>query len=103
MVALGGLVRAVLESSSFWCRLSYSATIQVQDFVLAYSNIYPSYSLLEHVKGPVLQIQSCRISIIQSNHRIAGRSPWDEPILKISQKPETSNQTNNSFNGHLQM
>ena len=39
----------------------------MQGFELAHPNIYPTYELLELVKGPVLQTQSCRISMTQGN------------------------------------
>ena len=41
--------------------------VQIQGFELAHPNIYPTYELLELVKGPVLQTQSCRISMTQGN------------------------------------
>jgi hypothetical protein len=46
-----------------------SATIQakIQAFELADPNIYPTYELLEFMKGLVLQKQSFRISMIQGN------------------------------------
>ena len=73
-VALGKLARAVLETFPWWCgcrragRLISSATTQaqIQVFELAHPSIYPIYELLECVKGFVLQIQRCRISMIQS-------------------------------------
>ena len=40
-----------------------STEAKIQDFELAHSNIYLIYELLEHVKGLVLQNQSCRISM----------------------------------------
>jgi hypothetical protein len=43
----------------------------IQGFELVHPNIYPTYSLLEHGKGPVLQIQSCSFSMTQSNNRIS--------------------------------
>ena len=49
------------------------------------------YELLEHMKGPVLQIQSFRISMAQGNNRISVRSPSENPILIVQQKPETLN------------
>ena len=55
------------------------------------------YELLEYMKGAILQIQSCSISTTQGNNRITGRSPNEDPILMVSQKPETSNQTNDSL------
>ena len=33
----------------------------------------------------------------QGNNRMTGRSPSEEPMLLMSQKPETSNQTNDSL------
>jgi hypothetical protein len=33
----------------------------------------------------------------QGNNRIPGRSPSEDPIVMASQKPETSNQTNDSL------
>lgn len=64
-------------------RLTSSATIQVhiRGFELAHPNIYPIYELLEHVKGPVLQIQSFRISMTQGNNRITKRSPGEDTVL----------------------
>lgn len=64
------LVRAVLEISSWWhkCegagRLTGSDSTQahIQGFQLAHPNIFLIYELLEHKKGPVLQIRSCRVS-----------------------------------------
>jgi hypothetical protein len=47
---------------------------------LSHLNIYLIYELLEHVKGPVLWIQSCRIAMTQSNNWISERSPGEEPI-----------------------
>ena len=89
--ALGELARAVLESSPWWCgcrragRLTNSATTQaqIQGFELAHPNIYPIYELLECMKGPVLQIQSCRISMTQGNNRISKRSPSEDPVLIV--------------------
>ena len=53
--------------------MTNSATTQalIQGFVLAHPNIYPIYELLACVKGLVLQIQSCRISMTQGNNRIS--------------------------------
>jgi hypothetical protein len=50
---------------------------------LQYScRIYP-YKLLEYVKGPVLQIQSCRTFMTQGNSRISKRSPREDPVLIV--------------------
>lgn len=37
----------------------------IQGFELAQPELYLIYEQLEHVKGPVPQVQSCRISMIQ--------------------------------------
>jgi hypothetical protein len=44
----------------------------------------------KHIKGPVLLFQSCRISMTQSNGTMI-RSPSEDPILMVSQKPEILN------------
>ena len=49
--------------------------------------------LLGCMQGPVLLIQSCRISTTQGDNRITGRSPNDDPMLAMSQKPEILIQT----------
>jgi hypothetical protein len=54
---------------------SATTQAQIQGFGLAHPSIYPIYDQLEHVKGWVLQIQSCRISMTQDNNRISDRSP----------------------------
>lgn len=55
------------------CRLTNSATTQslFQGSELAHPNNYPFYELLESMKGPVLQIQGCRISMTQGNSRLS--------------------------------
>jgi hypothetical protein len=73
----------MLESWPWWCGyraaggLTNSATTQAQTqcFELAHVNIYPIYELLEGVKG--LQIQSCRISMTQSENRLSERRQAD--------------------------
>jgi hypothetical protein len=47
---------------------------------LVYHNISTTDELLEHVKGPVLQIQSYRTSMTQDN-RISERSTSENPVL----------------------
>jgi hypothetical protein len=64
---------------------------------LACPNIYPICELLEGMKGPVLQNQNCRISMTQGNNRMSERSLGEDPVLKVQQKPEASNQTNDSM------
>jgi hypothetical protein len=46
-------------------------------------NIYPICELLECVKGVVLQIQSCRISMTQANKGISERSPCEDPVWTV--------------------
>jgi hypothetical protein len=46
-------------------------------FELVHPKIYP----MELVKGPVLQIQSCRISMTQSNN--SERNPQEDPVLIV--------------------
>jgi hypothetical protein len=50
---------------------------------LVHPNIYSIYELLEHVKGPVLKNQSCRISVTQGNNRISERSLSEDPALIV--------------------
>lgn len=77
--ALSELPRAELESSPWWCecrragRLTNSASnqAQIQGYDLAHPKIYLIRELLEHMKGSVLKIQSCRISTIQGSSRIS--------------------------------
>jgi hypothetical protein len=44
---------------------------QIQGLELIHPNIYLIYEFLEHMKGLVLQKQSCRISMAQGNNRIS--------------------------------
>jgi hypothetical protein len=53
---------------------------QIQGFELAQANIYSIDELLECMKGPVLQIQRCRISMMQGNNRIPERSPSEVSV-----------------------
>lgn len=63
-VTLNELTRVMLENSSLccgcrrahWLTSSYTFQVQILGFQLAHPNIYPIDDLLEHVKGPVLQI-----------------------------------------------
>ena len=56
---------------------------QIQGFELAHPNIYPIYDLLEHVKGPVLKIQSCKISTTQCINRPSEMSVHEDPVLIV--------------------
>lgn len=100
---MGGLARAVsageLTLVGRWGRvdgLTSSATsqAQIQGFELVHSRPYIICELLGHVKGQVLLIQNCRISMKQRNNR---RSPGEDPGLVVSQKSEISKQTNDLF------
>jgi hypothetical protein len=49
---------------------------------MAHPNIDPIDKLLENITGPVPHIQNYRISMTQSNNRIAKRRPPSEvPVL----------------------
>ena len=48
---------------------------------MARPNIYPIYELLELGKGPVLQIESYRISMTHGNNWISERSSDEDPVL----------------------
>ena len=50
---------------------------------MAYPNIHSICELLEHVKGPVLQILSYKISITQGGNKISKRSPTGDPVLLV--------------------
>jgi hypothetical protein len=52
-----------------------------QDFELAHPNFCPNYELLDHGKRLVLQIQSCKISMMQGNNWKSQRSPGEDPVL----------------------
>jgi hypothetical protein len=95
--ALDELAGAVLESLPWWCGYGKAGGLtssaisqaQIQGFELTYPNIHPINELLECVKEPVLQIQSCRISMTKGNNRLSERTPSEVPVLKVQQKPET--------------
>lgn len=56
-----------------------------------------SPSTLEQGKGPSLLIQSCTISMAQGNSKITRRSPCEDLILVVSQKPEFLKLINDSL------
>lgn len=66
----------VMRMQDLWVdQLSYHLSYaQIQGFELALNNIYTICELLECVKGPVLLMQICRISMIQTN-RLSKKSP----------------------------
>ena len=63
---------------------------------MVHPNIYPIHELLEHLKGLVLQIPSYRISMTQDNNRLSVRSPSEDPVLIVWQKPEAWNHASDS-------
>lgn len=68
---------------------------------MAHSNICHICKLLEHMRKPVLQFQSCTISMTQSNNRTSERNPGEDPVLMVEKKLEASNQTH--CNEYLQI
>ena len=70
--------------------MSSSANTQAQphSFELAHSEIYITCDLSESVKGRALMTQSCRISGTQGNNRMTRKSPDEDSMLMMSQKPE---------------
>jgi hypothetical protein len=104
MAELGGVTRALLEGSpapvaliseNLWAdQLSYHPS---PGFELVFLKIHIIRELLGCVKGPALLLQSCRIFMTQGNNR----GPREDPVLMMSQEPETLNQTH--CNEHLQV
>ena len=68
-------------------RLNNTATTQaqIQGFESIHPTIYPTYELLDHVKGPGLQNQSCRISTTCGNSRLSEKSPGEDLVLIMCQ------------------
>ncbi|KAL6089422.1 hypothetical protein STEG23_038294, partial [Scotinomys teguina] len=64
-----------LSPSHIWQINPTAAQAQTQGYDLDGPVIHLIYDLLEHVKGPDLQTQSCRIATTQGNNRIPRRSP----------------------------
>ena len=58
---------------------SVTTQTQIQGFELAYPNIYFICELLEYVKGPVLQIQSCRITTTTTTTTTTSQEFREEP------------------------
>ena len=50
---------------------SATTKAQIQNYKMAYTDIYPIYELLEWMKRPDVQIQSCKISTIQEKSMIS--------------------------------
>jgi hypothetical protein len=68
---------------------SGTTQVQIQGSEMAHSKIYRNWKWLGGRKG--------EISMTQGNKRITGRSPNEDPVLMVSQKPEILNQTKDSF------
>lgn len=81
---------AVWENS--WAN-SGTIQAQIEGFELVDPNIYSIQELLEQVKGPGLQKQSCRVSRTQDSERSAGESS----VLIAQQKAKASNQFSDSL------
>ena len=75
--------------------LTNPATTQAQN--QGYVLVHRIYDLLDHVKGCILQTQSCRTAMTQGNNRISKRSSREGPVSKIKQIPEATSQTNDSL------
>ena len=56
----GELIPVVQVQKSGQADSSATTQAQIQGFELAHPKIYIIHELLEHMKGPVLMIQSCR-------------------------------------------
>jgi hypothetical protein len=64
---------------------------------LVHPNIYPINEPLELLKHQVLQMQCCRISMIQTSNGMSDGSSSEDPVLMVEQEPEASNQMNYSL------
>ena len=62
---------------------SATTHFQIQGFELSHININPIAKLLELMKGPVLQIQHCKINMTQGNKRMSERRPSEVPVLIV--------------------
>jgi hypothetical protein len=80
-----------------WLISSAATQAQIQGFELAHPKIYIICDLLGFMKGLVLQIQSCKISMTHGNTRITRSSSSEDPILTVPAKPTILNQTNDSL------
>ena len=67
----------------------------ILDLELMFPNICPTCDLLEQIsKG---QSYTCGIFMTQGKTRIPKRSPHEELVLVVQQKPEASNQIKDSL------
>lgn len=62
---------------------SFTTQAQIQGFKLTHPNIYPILEILEHVKQPILQNQSYRISMTQGNDRISKSCSGGAPVSTV--------------------
>ena len=79
-----------------WVRESQQADsattqAQIQGSEMAHLQISIICEGLGCMNGLVLLFQSCRISMTQGNNMIIGRSPNENPIWMVSQKPDILN------------
>lgn len=66
--------------------LTHSASLQaqIQGSGLAHHNIYHHIcEVLEHTKGPVLEIKSRKISMTWVNIKISERSSDEDPVMPV--------------------
>ena len=79
------------------CPIQLPHQAQIQGFESAHPNIYLNSKLLKSVKGVVLQNQCFWISMTQGNIKLSERNPGENSGSVVCQKPEASNQTNDSL------
>lgn len=72
---LNNLLFIVVSVSS----LSHNDSGPESGYELAHPNIYHNRKLLQLMKGPILQTQSCNISTTHGSSRITKRSPSEDP------------------------
>lgn len=94
MTALASLGRVVSSAGKTGMLTTLAGPIKGS--VLSHFKNYIICRWLGCVKGPIILIQSCRTSMMQGNNRIT-RRPGEDPILIVSEKPGTTNQTNGSL------
>jgi hypothetical protein len=70
---------------------SATAQAQTQGTELAHPKICIICQSLGCMEKLVLLIQRCRTSTTQGNNSITWRRPSEDPVLMVSQKPDTSN------------
>lgn len=85
--------------------LTNPATTQAQSqgSKFTHPNIHPIYDLAQHLKGPVLQFQSFKISMTQDNSRVSRRSPSEGPVSKCSRNWRLQSRPMSLCSEHLQV